>query len=76
MANNVYDPTKRYTWGPEDQFVLNGNEFGLILNSIRAVLGTPEASRILQANQANNIIEQMVQRAVESGVAKELPEDK
>lgn len=76
MANNVYDPTKRYTWGPEDQFVLNGNEFGLILNTIRAVLGTPEAARVMQANQANNIIEQMVQRAVETGVAKELPEDK
>ena len=75
MANNVYDPTKRYTWGPEDQFVLNGNEFGLILNSIRAVLGTPEAARIMQAHQANNIIEQMVQRAVEQGIAKELPEE-
>lgn len=75
MSNNVYDPQKKYTWGPEDQFTLTGNEFGLILNSIRAVLGTPEASRIMMAHQANGIIEQMVQRAVEAGVAKEVIEE-
>ena len=47
MSNNVYSPDKKYTWGPEDHFTLTGNEFGLILNSLRAVLGTPEASNCL-----------------------------
>lgn len=75
MSQNVYSPEKKYTWGPDDQFTLTGNEFGLILNSLRAVLGTPEANRVMLAHQANNIIEQMVQRAVETGVAKELPEE-
>jgi hypothetical protein len=75
MSNNVYDPNKKYTWGPEDQFTLSGNEFGLILNSLRAVLGTAEASRVMLAHNANNIIEQMVQRAVEAGVAVEIQEE-
>jgi phage baseplate assembly protein W len=75
MSNNVYSPDKKYTWGPEDQFTLTGNEFGLILNSLRAVLGTPEASRVMLAHQANNIIENMVQRAVEEGVAVEIQEE-
>lgn len=75
MSNNIYNPNKKYTWGPEDHFTLTGIEFGLILNSLRAVLGTPEASRIMLAHQANNIIEQMVERAVEAGVAKEIQEE-
>ena len=75
MSNNIYNPNKKYTWGPEDHFTLTGNEFALILNSLRAVLGTPEASRIMLAHQANNIIEQMVERAVEAGVAKEIQEE-
>jgi hypothetical protein len=72
MSNNVYNPNKKYTWGPEDQFSLKGDEFGLILNSLRGVLGTPEASRIMLAHQANEIIENMVKRAVEAGVAVEI----
>ena len=75
MSNNIYNPNKKYTWGPEDHFTLTGNEFALILNSLRAVLGTPEASRIMLAHQANNIIEQMVERAVEAGVAVEIQEE-
>ena len=75
MSNNVYSPEKKYTWGPEDQFTLTGNEFGLILNSLRAVLGTPEANRVMLAHQANNIIENMVKRAVEEGVAVEIQEE-
>jgi hypothetical protein len=75
MSNNVYNPNKKYTWGPEDQFSLKGDEFGLILNSLRAVLGTPEASRIMLAHQANEIIEKMVERAVNDGVAIEVVEE-
>jgi hypothetical protein len=75
MSNKIYNPNKKYTWGPEDQFSLKGDEFGLILNSLRAVLGTPEASRIMLAHQANEIIEKMVERAVNDGVAIEVVEE-
>ncbi len=66
-----YDPNKKYTWTPEDQFVLSGGEFGLVLNALRAVLNTQEAARILIANEANKIVEGALQRAVENGIAKE-----
>jgi hypothetical protein len=71
-----YDPNKRYTWTPDDSFILSGGEFGLILNALRAVLNTPEAARILIANEANKIVENTLQRAVENGIAKEAEDEK
>lgn len=73
VKDNVtsYDPNKRYRWTPEDQFVLSGNEFGVLLNALRAILHTPEAQRILLADKANEIIEATLAKAVETGVVKE-----
>jgi hypothetical protein len=70
-----YDPNKRYTWGPEDKFELNGKEFGLILNTFRAILGTEEASKILLAQQANSAIEAAMARGVEADIIKEVVPD-
>lgn len=75
MEKITYDPNKKYTWTPEDSFILSGAEFGLILNTLRAVLNTPEAARILLANQANTVIEGTLARAVEDGIVKEAPEE-
>lgn len=69
-----YDPNKKYSWTPDDQFTLNGGEFGLLLNTLRSILNTQEAARILLANEANNIIEGKLAQAVEAGVVKEAPE--
>ena len=66
-----FDPTKKYTWGTEDQFVLNGHQFGVILNALRATVGTQEAQRIILANDAAELIEKSLAAAVESGVVKE-----
>lgn len=70
----VYNPDKKYTWGPEDSFILSGAEFGLVLNTLRAVLSTEEAARILLAARANEIVEGTLARAVEDGIAKEVPD--
>lgn len=70
----TYDPNKRYTWTPNDKFELNGNEFGLILNALRALLATEEAGRILLANEANQVVERTLAKAVEADVVKEAPE--
>ena len=69
-----YDPNKRYTWGPEDKFEMNGREFGLILNSLRAILNTEEAAKILLAQQANAAIEGIMARGVETDIVKEVVE--
>lgn len=73
--NVSYDPNKRYTWSPDDQFVVSGGEFGVLLNALRAILHTPESQRILLADRANDIIEATLARAVEAGVVKEAPEE-
>lgn len=77
MSDNkiTYDPSKKYSWTPEDTFTLSGSEFGLVLNALRAILNSQEAARILIANQANNTVEEILAKAVESGVVKEAPEE-
>jgi hypothetical protein len=75
MANKItYDPNKKYTWAQEDSFILSGSEFGLILNTLRAIISTPEAARILLAAQAAESIEGTLARAVENGIVKEAEE--
>jgi len=69
-----FDPTKKYTWDYNAQFVLNGKDFGLVLNSLRAVINTKEAQTILIAKQAGDVLEDALEKAVESGVVVELPE--
>lgn len=71
----TFDPNKRYTWGPTDQFVLTGDQFGLVLNALRGVLSTPEAGRILLAAQASETIDAIMAKAVEAGIVKEAPEE-
>ena len=68
----TYDPSKKYTWTPNDQFTFNGNEFGLLLNVLRMITTTPEAQRILLANEAAEVIEQAMAKAVEAGTVKEV----
>ena len=69
----TYDPSKRYTWTPATEFTLTGEQFGLILNSLRGVISTPEAARILLAAQANDSLEAVLAKAVESGIVVEAP---
>ena len=70
----TYDPNKRYTWTPDDKFELNGGQFGVILNALRVVTSTPEAQRILLANEAAQAIETIMAQSVEAGVVKEVDE--
>ena len=72
---NKYDPSKKYTWTPTDAFVLSGDEFGVVLNALRAILGTADAQRVLLADRANDVIKNVFARAVEMNVAKEVPEE-
>lgn len=69
----TYNPQGRYTWSPEDKFTLTGAQFGLILNALRAVVNTEEASKIILADKANDAIEEIMAKAVEEGIIKEAP---
>ena len=76
MEKITYDPSKKYSWTPDDNFTLSGSEFGLVLNALRAILNSQEAARILIANEANTVVENLLAKAVESGVVKEATEEK
>lgn len=69
-----YDPSKRYTWTPEDTFTMTGEQFGTVLNAVRAIIGSPEAQRILAIARANDAIEQIMANAVKDGTVLEVPE--
>jgi len=67
-----YDPAKRYTWTPEDTFTLTGQQFGLILNTVRAYLSSEEAARFQLMMQANEVIEKLMIEGVENDTIKEV----
>jgi len=67
-----YDPAKRYTWTPEDTFTLTGQQFGLILNTVRAYLSSEEAARFQLMMQANEVIEKLMIQGVEADIVKEV----
>ena len=71
-----FDPTKKYTWEKNRQFVLDGEQFGMLLNALRAVVNTKEAQTILLAKQAGDVLEDTLAAAVEIGVVVEVPENK
>lgn len=67
-----YNPNSRYTWTPEDTFTLNGQQFGLILNTVRAYLSSEEAARFQLMIQTNQVIEELMIKGVEEGRIKEV----
>ena len=67
-----YDPSKRYTWTPEDKFTLSGAEFGLFLNTVRAYLSSEEAARFQLMVQANEVVERIMIEGVEADIIKEV----
>lgn len=73
MAN--YNPNSKYQWNKEDVFELSGEEFGILLNGFRAALNTPEAARILLIAEANKIMENIMAKAVEKDIVKEMIEE-
>jgi hypothetical protein len=63
---------KKYSWDPAQTFTLTGNEFGLVLHSLKAVLDTPEAQKILLAAEASKVIEKYLEKGVKEGTVQEV----
>jgi hypothetical protein len=71
-----FDPNKKYTWDMNAKFVLDGGNFGMLLNAMRAVINTKEAQTILLAKQAGDVLEDALAAGVEAGIVVEVPENK
>ena len=67
----TFDPSKKYTWPIDATITLSGNEFGLIMNALRATISTKEAATIILAHKASEMIDDILVRTVESGIAVE-----
>jgi hypothetical protein len=68
----TFDPNKQYTWTEDTTFIIKGGEFGLILNTLRAAIATPEAQIAILANDANKTLTEVLAKAVEDGIVKEM----
>ena len=65
-----YDPSQKYVWSPNEKIELTGQEFALMLNSIRSILNLPEAPAIILADKANTAIDAIMIKNIESGKIK------
>ncbi len=74
MVAPEFDPRKKYTWSSDTTFTLSGNQFGLILNTMRAVISTREAQTILMAAEASDILDGIMADSVAKGVVVEIQE--
>ena len=69
-----FDPTKKYAWSPETTFTISGNDFGLLLNTLRSITSTKEAQTIILAHEAGDVLEKTLASGVESGIIVEVPQ--
>lgn len=67
-----YDPNKQYKWEESDEFVMNGNQFGLLLNAFRTYLAKPESQEVMLMMKAETEITTLLAKGVESGLVKEI----
>lgn len=71
----IYDPEKLYTWKMDQIFSISGQEFGILLNTIRAKVNTPEALEYRRLFACNDVMEQVMARSVANGQAVERKEE-
>lgn len=70
----TYDPNKSYSWGPDTKFVLSGQDFSLVLHTLRGLLSTKEATNTILAYELNKKIEEIMSFAVAEGKVFETPQ--
>jgi hypothetical protein len=69
-----FDPAKKYTWAQDTVFTISGGEFGLLLNTLRAITSTKEAQTIILAVEAGDVLEKALSNGVETGTVVEIPQ--
>jgi hypothetical protein len=68
----TFDPSKKYKWTPETTFTMNGQQFAIVLNSIRGILSTDLAQSLFASQGAADALENLLKSAVEDGRAIEM----
>ena len=68
----AYDANKQYKWEESDEFVMNGNQFGLMLNAFRNYLAKPESQEVMLMMKAESEMTSLLKEGVDSGIVKEV----
>ena len=66
-----FDPSKSYEWSPETPFTLSGEEFGILLQTLRGIVSSPETQKALLAVRSLGALESTLGRNIQAGVVKE-----
>lgn len=69
----TYDPNIAYIWNPEDDFVLDGNEFGILFQTLKIQSHSNTELTPKQKVDAYNVLERVLKLAVEKEIAKPAP---
>lgn len=64
-------PNVAYQWKEDEQFILTGKEYELIINTVNAVLSTPESQKILLLSRVNEILQSKLEQAIKEDRAFE-----
>jgi hypothetical protein len=71
-----YDPNKQYKWEETDEFVMDGNQFGLMLNAFRSFLAKPESQEVMLIMKAEAEMTKLLTEGIEAGVVREVESSK
>lgn len=64
-------PDANYQWKETDEFTLNGKEFEIFLNSVRAILAHPDSQKVLLVSKLGEILENKLVKGITDGVVVE-----
>ncbi len=65
-----FDPTKAYRWNNNDNFYLSGAEFGVILNTLRAMAGSEVAQVFRVLDKSLPVLDAVLAKGWELGIVK------
>jgi hypothetical protein len=69
-----YSPQKNYKWEPSDVFEISGDQFSVLLNTIRYHVSQPGGAPMVNIMSMNTVVEDILKKGVEAGVIVELKE--
>jgi hypothetical protein len=73
-APSKFNPDKNYTWSADVLLPLDGKTFELTINTLRAVLSTPENQRIIALYETLKAYETILVNGVETDLITEVKE--
>lgn len=75
MQEELFDPQKSYKWEENQNVVISGSLFGLVLNLLTAEVTKPETQIALRKAEALQQMQNVVRTEVNAGRFREVPQE-